>query len=54
MVGSGYIYGNIKSKGKFEEKLKKLGHFSTIFESSSELHNQFNSQLQKLMEDDLI
>ena len=32
----------------FQDKLKELGHFQTVFESNAEIHLHFKSQLEKL------
>ena len=43
------IEQDIKSKFKFEKKLKKLGHFKTIYKDINDLENQFKRQLESLI-----
>jgi hypothetical protein len=40
---------DINSKFTFEDTLKKLGHFRTVYKSEGDLHLHFSQQLQKLL-----
>jgi len=40
---------DIDSKFEFQEQLKALGHFPTVYENIDKLQNHFRQQLDKLL-----